>query len=73
MNSIFMRVHSHRAGDRLKFRLNRDIKWYQTWETGGCLILVTETEAAAIKANPIKGVTRYRGKKQPAPCWSMVK
>jgi hypothetical protein len=70
---VFVRVGSHRAGHRLERLLGASPPMYFTWETGGCLALISAAHLAGARGIP--GITKYRhpaGADGPWPCWPRV-
>jgi hypothetical protein len=57
--TVYLKMGSHRAADRVKRLLQRDIDWYYTWDTGGNLVLVSPYEHQQIKQARIPSVTRF--------------
>ena len=53
---MFLRVNSHRAGDRLAASIGRKPQYYYTWEHGGIFAEVTDDEYERVRT--IKGLTR---------------
>src|SRR5205085_561755 len=64
--TVFLRVNSHRAADRLD-RLIGPLDWHYTMETGGCLIAVPRDRVT--EALTVKSVTRARLHSEPRRCW----
>jgi len=65
----FLRVNSHRAGDRLKRALKReDLDYHYTWETGSCLVPVFTDEEISL-GRTIPSVTLARLSSKPLRCW----
>lgn len=80
MNPIYLKTSSHRAREKLVRFLGRKPDAYYTWPLGGVLVLVTAEELARLQTEEhwslkrkyplgIAGLTRYRGKEEPARCW----
>lgn len=70
----FVRVGSHRAGEKLRRYLggaDRDYKldYHYTWETGGNLVPVPASKLAGARA--ITGITKAKLKDAPRRCISM--
>jgi hypothetical protein len=57
-SEVYVRVKSHRAADRLKYALRRELEWWFSWEKGGQYVLITADEVAQAVAIP--SVTRAR-------------
>jgi hypothetical protein len=66
---MFVRIGSHRAGDRLERALGRGLEWFYTNETGGCLVRIDAAELPAARRVP--SVTLARLKSEPRKCWDM--
>jgi hypothetical protein len=65
---VVVRVNSHRAGGKLASALGTKPQYYYTWEHGGCFVVLTTQEAAAVL--PITGITRSRVKfNELSKCW----
>lgn len=67
--SIFVRVNSHRARQRID-RLGVELRWHYTWEAGGRFLLLTPSEFEKVKDVP--SVTRCRDQKPESysKCWN---
>ena len=73
---VFVRTGSHRCRDRVARALGYSdrfdstkpkLKYFYTWDAGGCIIAVTPRQYERIKDIP--GVTRYSGRERPKECW----
>jgi hypothetical protein len=66
--SIFVRINSHRAADKMDRAIGRHPQYYWTLEHGGCFAEVTEEEFDRIRT--IRGITKARvPRKELRQCW----